>query len=380
MAMRPRRSSSPPQDKAPDWLADPHRFASQWPGLMDPFHQSARPVRLVGWPQVALLVTTGTAITLSLGGMLEETGAIIALLSAALLVIGMPHGSFDIALLQHRGPPGASSPSRVLLIALYLACAMAMYALWRVAPAWGLSVFLLMAGVHFAEDWRNCGSGFIALGIAVALLSAPALLHTASLRGYFAILSNDAAARNLVDLLLLIAPAMLALAAVGVAMLWRAREHRLAIAAGCGVTAMLVLPPRARLCAVLLPRALPDPVRRSCACAGAARPSSMGRNRDPADTWRSGHGGGHFYAEQGRGDHAGCVCRKLCGAVRAHSPAHAGACDGAAQRQMGLGAEAVLTLALRLAWPWMIAARLPSMHCASASTFCATSRPIGVRS
>ncbi len=210
---------------------------------MDPFHPPARPVRLVGWPQVALLVTTGTAIALSLGGMLEETGATIALLSTALLVIGMPHGSFDIALLQHRGPPGASPPPRVLLIALYLACAMAMYALWRVAPAWGLSVFLLMAGVHFAEDWRSCGSAFIALGIALALLSAPALLHAASLRGYFAILSNDAASRNLVDLLLLIAPAMLALAAVGVAMLWRAREHRLAIAAGCGVTAMLVLPP-----------------------------------------------------------------------------------------------------------------------------------------
>lgn len=213
------------------------------PYLMSFIRQPAPSARLVGWPQAALLVITATAIALSLAGMLAETAASIALLSAALLVFGMPHGSFDIALLQHGASADAPPPSRALLIVLYLVCALAMYALWQVAPAWGLSVFLLMAGVHFAEDWRSCGSHVVALGIALAMLSAPALLHAASLRGYFAILSNDAAARGLVDLLLLIAPTMLVLAAVGVAMLWRAREIRLAIAAGCGVTAMLLLPP-----------------------------------------------------------------------------------------------------------------------------------------
>lgn len=192
-----------------------------------------------GW----LLVFTGLAIALHLADLLPQTATAIAVLSATLMVVGMPHGSFDIALLQRGAVDNTAIPSRSVLIGLYLACALAMYLLWQIAPAWGLGIFLLMAAVHFSEDWQSCESPFIATGMALAVLSAPALLHSESLTGLFAVLSNDTAARLLVDLMMLIAPTMVGLAIVGAGMLWHAGERKRALSAVCGLAAMLVLPP-----------------------------------------------------------------------------------------------------------------------------------------
>lgn len=208
--------------------------------------QTARlpsPARLHGSAPVLLLVVTIVAIALHWAGLLPETAAAIALLSATLLVVGMPHGSFDIALLQQGNAPDVDIPSHAALIGLYLACALAMYLLWQIVPAWGLAIFLLMAAMHFAEDWRGCGSSFLATGMALAFLSAPSLLNAESLAGLFATLSSAPVARMLVDLMLLVAPTMLALAVVGTAMLWNAGERRRAIAGVCGLAAMLALPP-----------------------------------------------------------------------------------------------------------------------------------------
>ncbi|GGB53750.1 Brp/Blh family beta-carotene 15,15'-dioxygenase [Blastomonas aquatica] len=192
-----------------------------------------------GW----LLVFTCLAIALHFADLLPQTAAAIAVLSATLMVVGMPHGSFDIALLQRGSSDGAAMLSRTALIGLYLACALAMYLLWQIAPAWGLGIFLLMAAVHFSEDWQRCGSPFIATGMALAFLSAPVLLHSESLTGLFAVLSNDTAARLLVDLMVLIAPTMVMLAVAGAGMLWHAGERNRALSAVCGLAAMLVLPP-----------------------------------------------------------------------------------------------------------------------------------------
>lgn len=193
----------------------------------------------VGW----LLVITAVAIAMYSAGLLPETGPAIAVLSATLMVVGMPHGSFDIALLRQGSADDPAAPARTTLIGLYLCCALAMYLLWQTAPAWGLGLFLLMAAVHFAEDWQRCGSSFIATGMALAFLSAPALLHSRSLTGLFAVLSNDAAAGLLVDVMVLIAPTMVLLAIAGTAMLWRSGERNRALSAVCGLAAMLVLPP-----------------------------------------------------------------------------------------------------------------------------------------
>ena len=176
------------------------------------------PTRFDDWRIASLLMATIGIICLYQFGLMVDTATMTALSSAALLIVGMPHGSFDLALLQNGSSAQGIFRSRVALISLYLACAAAMYLLWRVVPVAALTAFILMSVIHFAEDWDECGSSFTTL-------------------------SGQASAAVLADCLLLVAPTMLLLAMVGVAMLWRIGRRKLALSAACAFMAMLVLPP-----------------------------------------------------------------------------------------------------------------------------------------
>lgn len=200
-------------------------------------------VRDLGVPAGGLLLATGGSIVLDQAGVVTDTPILTAILSCALLIAGLPHGSFDLALLRRAGAAGSGIQSTVTLVALYVACAAAMYLVWRIAPALALAAFLAMAIAHFAEDWEDCGSSFVATGIAAGIVSAPSVLHGESLRGLFVALTGDSDAAVLADMLLLIAPASIAIAVLGIGLLWQASRGRLAVSAGCGLVAMLLLPP-----------------------------------------------------------------------------------------------------------------------------------------
>lgn len=189
-----------------------------------------------------MLVTLGT-VGLDRFGFLSETPELTVIASLALLVFGLPHGAFDLALVRRAAGTSFGARSSLAVIALYLGCAAAMYLAWCVGPMVALAGFLAMAVAHFAEDWDICGSSFIACGIAAAIVSAPSILHLDALRGLFALLTGDAAAAGLADMLLLVAPAATAVALVGWVLLWQAGQRALAVSASCAVASMLLLPP-----------------------------------------------------------------------------------------------------------------------------------------
>ncbi|WP_310497366.1 Brp/Blh family beta-carotene 15,15'-dioxygenase [Sandarakinorhabdus sp.] len=200
---------------------------------------SANYARATHFPAGGVLLVTALSIGLNMAGLIDQTPMMTAILASSLLVFGLPHGSLDLALLRRAGATG----STVCLILLYVGCAAAMYLVWRLAPVLALAVFLVMAVAHFAEDWEACGSRFIATAVAAATVTAPALLHLASLRALFTLLTGDRAAAVLADLSLLVAPVALAVALVGVGLLWQSDRKKLAVLASCGLAAMLLLPP-----------------------------------------------------------------------------------------------------------------------------------------
>ena len=195
--------------------------------------------RATHFPAGGVLLVTALAIGLNLAGLIAQTPMTTAILAASLLIFGLPHGSFDLALLRRAGATGAT----VYLVLLYVGCAAAMYLVWHLAPLLALAAFLAMAVAHFAEDWEACGSRFIATAVAAATVTAPALLHLAELRALFTILTGDRAAAALADVSLLLAPVALAVALVGVGLLWQTDRKKLALLASCGLAAMLLLPP-----------------------------------------------------------------------------------------------------------------------------------------
>ena len=196
-----------------------------------------------GLPSFGLLVLTLGAVGLDRCGYLSDTPALTVIASLSLLVFGLPHGAFDLALLRRAAGTSFRTGSILAVIALYLGCAAAMYLAWRVGPLFALAGFLIMAVAHFAEDWNACGYRFIACGIAAAIVSAPAILHIDQLRSLFALLTGDVGAAVFADFTRFVAPVATAVAVVGWGLLWQAGQRALAVSAGCSFAALLLLPP-----------------------------------------------------------------------------------------------------------------------------------------
>ena len=164
--------------------------------------------------------------------------AMIAVTCALLLIGGLPHGALDLAILRRDAEQHIA-----LVVSLYLGLVAVMFATWLATPMLALALFMVMATTHFAEDWSDCEHPFFALGIAVATLSAPALLHRDAVRDLFVLLTGDQEAAGVADALLLVAPLTAACTLVAIPLLWT-RGHRVTAAkAGCAITAMILLPP-----------------------------------------------------------------------------------------------------------------------------------------
>lgn len=169
-----------------------------------------------------------------------DAGRATLLACLAIAVFGLPHGTFDLRLLrQHAG----RRETLGFLLSLYLGCAAAMAMLWWWQPVAALAVFLAISIVHFAEDWDDTGSAFLSGGIALAIIAAPAFGHLAALQAIFVALTGSAETARLGDGLMLVAPVALAVAGAGLAALVRNGNGDTALAAGCSIGVMIVMPP-----------------------------------------------------------------------------------------------------------------------------------------
>ena len=129
------------------------------------------------------------------------------------------------------------------VLLLYLGLAAAIAVTWRVAPLAALAIFIIAAVIHFAEDWPELQSSFLAQGMALALLTAPTILHLAELKSLFEALSGQGQATIIADLMLLIAPMSVAVAGVSIWTLWRSDFKQQAVSGAMMIVGMILLPP-----------------------------------------------------------------------------------------------------------------------------------------
>ena len=185
------------------------------------------------------IVFSISALAAALVGARLDAPTVTISLCAAILLFGLPHGTFDLALIRK-----AHADQRMLgVTALYLGCAAAMFAVWSVAPALALVIFFGLSIVHFAEDWTNRLPSFLAHGASTALLTAPVLLHRDAVEALFTLLVGDAVSGFLVAITILVAPVSLAIASVATITLWHDGHRRHAVATGSALTGMIFLPP-----------------------------------------------------------------------------------------------------------------------------------------
>jgi Brp/Blh family beta-carotene 15,15'-monooxygenase len=160
---------------------------------------------------------------------------------ALILLLGLPHGSLDLEIIRRERQVGGLAMGALLLV--YLGLAGAMAAVWQLAPVAALSIFLIVAVVHFAEDWRELKTNFLAQGMAIALLAAPTLLHLAEIEQLFIALSGQREGALVANFLLLLAPMSVAVASVSVWTLWRTGFRDQAWAGAMTLVGMILLPP-----------------------------------------------------------------------------------------------------------------------------------------
>lgn len=179
-------------------------------------------------------------LLLASGAPLDGPAATMAA-CVAILFFGLPHGALDLEIINRERGPGRLGMAGLLILYLGLAAAMAMA--WRVAPVAALAMFLVIAVVHFAEDWPELHSRFLALGMAIALLAAPAMLHITELEILFEALSGSRDAALVANVLLLLAPTGVAVASVAIWTLWRGGFPNQAMVGALMLAGMILLPP-----------------------------------------------------------------------------------------------------------------------------------------
>lgn len=150
----------------------------------------------------ALLAGSIVLIGCHFAGFSLDGPAVVAASAAAILLFGLPHGSLDVQRFKDRT---LTLTARGGLLGLYLATALGMGVLWRLAPGEALLLFLGVSAVHFAEDWTALPSP-ARLACGWATLALPALFHHAAVREIFIQLAGRQAGAVGSDILLMTAP------------------------------------------------------------------------------------------------------------------------------------------------------------------------------
>ena len=192
-------------------------------------------------PVLAMAVGIVVCGVAAASGATLAGGAATSIGCLMLLLFGLPHGTLDLELIKASG--ATSRSGFAIVLAIYLGCALAMFALWQVAPVLALAAFILIATVHFSEDWSGTGSSFLELGLALAVLSAPTLRSRSDLDDIFAALTGRSEAVIVTDLLTLALPVAMVVAAVAIITLWTSDRRLQAVAATLTLGSMIVFPP-----------------------------------------------------------------------------------------------------------------------------------------
>jgi len=194
-------------------------------------------------PGPAKMLLAAAAALFALDTAAPETFAAIAPSAAlvAIVLVGLPHGTLDIKVIQDAHRLGARETIAVL--GLYVGLALLTGLVWWVSPLLALAMFLAIGAWHFAEDWTLDGPAPLSLFVPLAMFSAGATSHAADYDAIFSALVRSGDGAFLTLALQTIAPVAHGGAAVAAWVLWRSGDGWRAAAALVSVAGMWAFGP-----------------------------------------------------------------------------------------------------------------------------------------
>lgn len=153
---------------------------------------------------------------------------------------GLPHGAYDISLLHRTYALGRRT--LVLAVGAYIAIAVATAGLWMTAPLFALMAFLIIAAVHFGEDWLCLDDPLLKFAAGAAVSAAAVIGHPAEVAQLFVKMSDP---RGVVvsEVLIASAPVILLVTCVGIVIAWREGSKYWAAAMAVCIILLLLAPP-----------------------------------------------------------------------------------------------------------------------------------------
>lgn len=193
------------------------------------------PVPLLFWCAAVLVLAT-----LFTGLDLEATQ--VTLIAAGLMLVGgLPHGAFDIALAVRAFNLGWREA--LVTIGLYLLVALLMAFAWQTAPSLALFVFLAMSALHFGEDWGMLEDRFLRAMAGLSVICAAGIGQPEAVAGLFNALAGSPDGMVLSRFVVLLAPVTLLVTVIGLAIAWRQGAREWALAQATALTCLMVAPP-----------------------------------------------------------------------------------------------------------------------------------------
>ena len=183
-------------------------------------------------------------VVLAFGFVLDAplTGNWFLAVAAVLMLIGgLPHGAFDIAIA--RSALNLSPSAAAVFIFAYIGVAGLMIVLWAVAPILTLCLFLALAAVHFGEDWRMLESGLLRTMAGASVLCIPAFAHPDAVSAIFVAMAGPEAdwVRRVI---IAFTPVAVLVTLVGLLFAVRGNDTGWATAQFAAFGALAILPPQ----------------------------------------------------------------------------------------------------------------------------------------
>ncbi|MEG8017745.1 Brp/Blh family beta-carotene 15,15'-dioxygenase [Sphingomonas sp. LR55] len=159
-------------------------------------------------------LVTAFAAQLPLDGPTATTIATLVFVAG-----GLPHGAYDIALLARS--TRLRSGGLGLAVMAYIGVAATMAVLWLVAPVVALILFLIVAAIHFGEDWTMIDEPLLRMAAGTAIIAAPAIGNPATVAQLFVSMAGGPGGEVVAQAMIALAPVALLVTGVGIGVAWR---------------------------------------------------------------------------------------------------------------------------------------------------------------
>lgn len=198
-------------------------------------HRRGAPVPFFFWlafSSVSLALLMDIPVTNNLG---------LGVAAAVMLVGGLPHGAFDIALAQ--AILRLTGRAAALAFIAYVGVAASMIVLWHFIPILALALFLAFSAVHFGDDWRMLDTGLLRTMSGASVICVAAFFNSSAVAELFVAMAGPGAEWILRGLVAF-APVAILVTAVGIWQALIAGNKAWAVAHLCALVGLACFPPQ----------------------------------------------------------------------------------------------------------------------------------------